>query len=143
MAIAALAKFSSRMIVLADGGSLAFAGLTNHWLKENQSHRNIDLLEEESPSDNKNDADTKEPDSPRSTEEKNERLRRQMGDASLWNYYFKTFGTFNLMLVVLLQLSSVIGENFPRMHSRNLFLCMLTIYRNMAQIHHWALAAVN
>jgi hypothetical protein len=111
---ATLVKFSEDTIVFEARGKLAFTGRTEDWLEEKKDYKNIDL-----PEDNpikKSNGDTKG-DKPvaEESEDENARLRRQVGDAALWTYYFRTVGTTNLVIIIALQLITVLGENFPRM----------------------------
>jgi hypothetical protein len=50
---------------------------------------------------------------PLNSRDEEEKISRQIGDSTLWTYYFKTIGIFNLIVVGALQLLSVIGANFP------------------------------
>ena len=100
------------MLVFETGGSFAFVGLTEDWIKEKSTQQNHDLPAEEpiTEDNEKNEDKTTEALNSRDEEEK---IRRQIGDSTLWTYYFKTVGTFNLIIVGVLQLLSVLGSNFP------------------------------
>ncbi|KAF2667127.1 P-loop containing nucleoside triphosphate hydrolase protein [Microthyrium microscopicum] len=111
---AALASFSSQMLVLSEGASLAFVGLTKDWLKEKQTHSNLALPEEEPETDDKTDNDTKEPAALPPPVAKVEDLSRQMGDASLWGYYFKSISTSNLVGIVIVLILSNLASAFPQ-----------------------------
>jgi hypothetical protein len=109
---AVLARFSEYMLIFETGGSLTFVGLTEDWTKEKSIQKNLDLPEEEPTIEDKGKTEDKTMDALNSREEE-EKIRRQLGDSTLWTYYFKTVGTFNLILVGLLELLSVLGGNFP------------------------------
>jgi hypothetical protein len=68
-------------------------------------------------------------------EDENEKIRRQVGDSTLWTYYLKSFGVSSLCVVVLLCLTSNIGSKFPRRFTI-LRKLALTEFRNLAEIHH-------
>jgi hypothetical protein len=101
------------MLVFDDEGSLAFNGLTQDWATEKSDHKNIDLPEEEPKREDKMKFEDKKAEVSESWEEE-EKIRRQIGDSTLWTYYFKTIGTVPLITVVLVQVIATIGGLFPR-----------------------------
>ena len=101
------------MLVLNPGGSLTFFGPTEDWSKEKSIHQDVDLPEEEPAVEEKLKVEPKkvalsEP------EDENERIKRQVGDATLWLYYFKAVGFWNIVLLLLLTMITVVGWNFSR-----------------------------
>jgi hypothetical protein len=109
---AVLAKFSEYMLVFESGGSLAFVGLTEDWIKEKSTQNNLDLPEEEPTIEDKEETEEK-PITALNSRDEEEKIRRQIGDSTLWTYYFKTIGNFYLITIGLLQILSVVGGNFP------------------------------
>jgi hypothetical protein len=89
---------------------LAFAGPTEDWSKVT-NHQQLSLPEEEPVLEEQAKAESKKPEGP---EDESEMLSRQVGDSTLWLYYLRAVGIPNLILVVLLNLTTCIGGNFPR-----------------------------
>jgi hypothetical protein len=107
-----MVNFSENILVLEAGGSLAFAGPTDEWKKEKQAHQEFSLPEDEPVvAEDQPKTESKKPEEP---EDENEKMRRQIGDSTLWLYYLKSFGLSNLILVLLLNFTSSLGSNFPR-----------------------------
>jgi hypothetical protein len=111
---ATLVNFSEDIMVFEAGGKLAFTGKTEDWFKEKKDHKNIDLPEEEPVKMINGDAEGEKPVA-EELDDENERIRRQVGDSALWSYYFRAVGTTNLIIIVVLQLITLLGQNFPRM----------------------------
>jgi hypothetical protein len=101
------------MLVLKPGGSLAFSGPTEDWSKETKAHQHVDLPEAEPAADSKLRVEPKKA-ALSEPEDVNERIKRQVGDYTLWLYYFKAVGFWNIVWLLLLTAATVLGWNFPR-----------------------------
>jgi hypothetical protein len=51
---------------------------------------------------------------------KDHRLKRQVGDVSLWAYYARSIGAGHIILLALLTVAYVLGSVFPRQSPRNI-----------------------
>jgi hypothetical protein len=129
---AALAKFSENIIVLGTGGSMAFAGLTEHWSEVDTAHQEFSLPQEEPVLEEQAKAELKKPEE---AEDEGEILRRQVGDPTLWLYYLRAVGIPDLILSVLLALIATIGGSFPRKYAQP-FKFVLICIRDMVEIYH-------
>ena len=129
--LAALVKFAETVLALEAGGSLVFNGSSEDWLAEKKHHKVVNLLEEgpdlsDTIETSENDIEPLKISTAKSAAEEEEQIRRQVGDASLWWYYFGTFGYLNLLVVMFCTIAAVLASNFPRRSSQVAF-CVLAL----------------
>jgi hypothetical protein len=123
-----LAQFVDNVLEIDSGACMVFADSVSGWLAERGQGLDEDTGDEEplfTPSKpvleaTRSNLDKKE-------KEKDDQLKRQVGDVSLWAYYAKFIGVGYIFLLALFTLMYVLGSTFPRQSPNNIsFLQMLT-----------------
>ena len=111
-----LANFSQYMLVFEANGSLQFSGSTEEWKKERTSHKELHLPDEE-PNDEEAVSteanDLSEAEHGKDLKDYEESVK-EVGNASLWLYYFRSLGASNMILLNVLTVAYALGMNFPR-----------------------------
>jgi hypothetical protein len=108
-----MARFADSVMTLADGGSMMGFLSAADWIALNP-------LQDETPKDE----DPPKPETGRSSlpratkkpqeQDKDEQIKRQVGDGTVWAYYAKSVGVLPIVLLMLFTAAATVGNGFPR-----------------------------
>ena len=121
-----LARFANQVLVLDKGAVTASLEPSRNWLKnkiEDFQSANMDVTEKPSFQAS---ISRRVGGKPSKSENNNAKLKRQVGDNTVWVYYIKSIGAFHCLALLLFTLIAVLAANFPRMCYALNYLVKLT-----------------
>jgi hypothetical protein len=115
MFAANLAQFADQVLVLDPETTIATLIPSSSWLSINSK----DLRSNDSAKSEVLSSDMPVGDRRRRTQDKvnnkDEKIKHQVGDAAVWHYYLKSIGLLHSLLLLLFTFIAIFAANFPRM----------------------------
>jgi hypothetical protein len=108
-----MARFADRVLSLAEGGSMAGFVSSAEWTT---LHPLKEAKNEEPPQPEVVKQPLPRPAQKPQEQDKDEQIKRQVGDTTVWAYYAKSAGILPILLLFLFTAAATIGTAFPRQY---------------------------